>query len=210
MPYYPPTVIEQTERGLMQYDVYSRLLLDRIIFVGTPIDDFVANSICAQLLFLESENPDRDINMYVNSPGGSITAGLAILDTMRFVKPQISTICIGQAASMGAILLAAGDKGKRYALPNARIMIHQPLGGAQGQASDIEIQAKEIRRFKDLLNAMLAEATGQPIEKVAQDSDRDFFMSSAEAKDYGLIDMVIENQESFRNKPKAGGDKGSS
>lgn len=198
MPYYPPTVIEQTERGLMQYDIYSRLLLDRIIFIGTPIDDFVANSICAQLLFLESENPDRDINMYINSPGGSITAGLAILDTMRFVKPAISTICIGQAASMGAVLLAVGTKGKRYALPNARIMIHQPHGGAQGQASDIEIQAREIRRFKDLLNGVLADATGQPLERVAADSDRDYFMSSEEARAYGLIDIVIENQESFR------------
>lgn len=198
MPYYPPTVVEQTERGIMQYDIYSRLLIDRIIFIGTAIDDFVANAICAQLLFLESEDPDKDINMYINSPGGSITAGLAILDTMRFIQPDISTICIGQAASFGAVLLACGAKGKRFALPNARIMMHQPHGGAQGQASDIEIQAREIRRFKSLLNKILADASGQPIERVEKDSDRDFFLSAAEAVEYGLIDKMIENKESFK------------
>jgi ATP-dependent Clp protease protease subunit len=199
MPYYPPTVVEQTERGIMQYDVYSRLLIDRIIFIGTAIDDFVANSICAQLLFLEGEDPDKDINMYINSPGGSITAGLAILDTMRFIQPDISTICVGQAASFGAVLLACGAKGKRYALPHSRIMIHQPLGGAQGQASDIEIQAREIRRFKEILSGILGEASGQDPEKVMKDSDRDFFMSAEEAKEYGLIDRVIANKESFKD-----------
>jgi len=199
MPYYPPTVVEQTERGIMQYDIYSRLLIDRIIFVGTPIDDFVSNAICAQLLFLESEDPDKDINMYINSPGGSVSAGLAIYDTMKFIKPSISTICVGQAASFGAVLLAAGTKGKRYALPHSRIMLHQPSGGAQGMVSDIEIQAKEIRRYKDLLNKILSDATGQPLERLEKDSDRDFFMSAEESLNYGLIDKIIVNKDSFKS-----------
>ena len=192
MPYMPvPYVIEQTHRGERSYDIYSRLLKDRIVMLGTEIDDDVANVVVAQLLFLESEDPDKDINLYINSPGGSVTAGLAIYDTMQYVKPQVSTICVGQAASMGAVLLAAGAKGKRHALPNARIMIHQPLGGARGQASDIQIQANEIQRLKLRLNEILVKHTGQPLERVEKDTDRDFFMGSPEAKAYGLIDEVV-------------------
>lgn len=186
-----PYVIEQTQRGERSYDIYSRLLKDRIVFLGTPVDDDVANVITAQLLFLESEDPDKDINFYINSPGGSVTAGMAIYDTMQYVKCPVSTICLGQAASMGAFLLAAGEKGKRFALPNARIMIHQVLGGAQGQASDIEIHAKEILRTKARLNELLALHTGQPLEKIERDTDRDNFMSAEQARDYGLIDEVV-------------------
>ena len=192
MPYIPmPYVVEQTHRGERSYDIYSRLLKDRIVFLGTPIDDDVANVIIAQLLFLESEDPDKDINLYVNSPGGSVTSGLAIYDTMQYVKPQVSTICLGQAASMGAFLLSGGAPGKRFAVPNARIMIHQPLGGFQGQATDIEIQAKEILRLKARLNEILAKHTRQPIERIEKDTDRDYFMGAGEAKEYGLIDEVV-------------------
>ncbi|MBQ4334098.1 MAG: ATP-dependent Clp endopeptidase proteolytic subunit ClpP [Myxococcaceae bacterium] len=192
MSYIPmPYVIEQTQRGERSYDIYSRLLKDRIVFLGTPVDDDVANVITAQLLFLESEDPDKDINFYINSPGGSVTAGMAIYDTMQYVKCPVSTICLGQAASMGAFLLAAGEKGKRFALPNARIMIHQVLGGAHGQASDIEIHAREILRVKSRLNELLAQHTGQPLDKIERDTDRDNFMSAAEAQAYGLIDEVV-------------------
>lgn len=190
-----PMVVEQTGRGERSYDIYSRLLKDRIIFLGTQVDDNVANLIIAQLLFLQSEDPEKDIHFYINSPGGVVTAGLAIYDTMQFLKCDINTYCIGQAASMGAVLLAAGTKGKRFALPNARIMIHQPLGGAQGQASDIHIQAQEILRMKEMLTKMLADHTGQPVERVAEDTDRDNFMSSEEAKAYGLIDEVIAHNK---------------
>jgi len=186
-----PIVIEQTPRGERAYDIYSRLLKDRIILLGTPIDDHVANLIVAQLLFLEAEDPEKDIYMYINSPGGVVTAGFAIYDTMNYIKPDVVTICIGQAASMGAFLLSAGAKGKRYSLPNARIMIHQPLGGFQGQATDIEIHAREILRLKRMLNEYLAKHTGQPIEKIEADTERDYFMSAEEAKEYGLIDKVI-------------------
>ena len=192
--YYPPIVIEETPRGERSYDIYSRLLKDNIIFMGTAIDDSVANAIVAQMLFLESEDPDKDIQIYINSPGGSVTAGLAIYDTMQFVKNDIVTYCIGQAASMGAHLLAAGTKGKRFALPSARIMIHQPSGGAQGQASDIEITFKEIQRLKDNLAAALAKHTGQSLKKIMKDMDRDFFMSSEEAMEYGLIDRVLSER----------------
>lgn len=190
-----PMVVEQTGRGERSYDIYSRLLKDRIIFLGTQVDDNVANLIIAQLLFLQSEDPEKDIHFYINSPGGVVTAGLAIYDTMQFLKCDINTYCIGQAASMGAVLLAAGTKGKRFALPNARIMIHQPLGGAQGQASDIHIQAQEILRMKDNLNQLLASHCSQDIEKVAKDTDRDNFMSAEEAKAYGLIDAVIAHKK---------------
>jgi ATP-dependent Clp protease protease subunit len=186
-----PMVIEQTSRGERAYDIYSRLLKDRIIFLGTPIDDVVANTVIAQLLFLEADDPDKDIFLYVNSPGGIVTAGLAIYDTINYIKSPVSTICIGQAASMGALLLAAGTKGKRFSLPNARIMIHQPMGGFQGQATDIEIHAKEMLKMKDTLNRILANHTGQPIEKIHDDTDRDFFMSGEDAKGYGLVDEVI-------------------
>ncbi|MFP3917722.1 ATP-dependent Clp endopeptidase proteolytic subunit ClpP [Lysinibacillus telephonicus] len=186
-----PTVIEQTNRGERAYDIYSRLLKDRIILLGSAIDDNVANSIVAQLLFLAAEDPDKDISLYINSPGGSITAGMAIFDTMQFIKPKVSTICIGMAASMGAFLLAAGEPGKRYALPNAEVMIHQPLGGAQGQATEIEIAAKRILFLRDKLNKILSERTGQPLEKIAQDTDRDNFMTAEQAKEYGLIDGII-------------------
>ena len=186
-----PIVIEQTPRGERAYDIYSRLLKDRIILLGFPIDDHIANLVVAQLLFLESEDPDKDIYMYINSPGGVVTAGLAIYDTMQYIKPDVCTICMGQAASMGAFLLAAGTKGKRYALPSSRIMIHQPLGGFQGQATDIEIHAREILRLKKYLNEKLAEHTGQPLEKVEADTERDYFMSAQEAVEYGLIDKVI-------------------
>jgi ATP-dependent Clp protease protease subunit len=203
MPYIPmPYVVEQTHRGERSYDIYSRLLKDRIVFLGTPIDDDVANVVIAQLLFLESEDPDKDINLYVNSPGGSVTSGLAIYDTMQYVKPQVSTICLGQAASMGAFLLAGGAAGKRFAVPNARIMIHQPLGGFQGQATDIEIQAKEILRLKARLNEILAKHTRQPIERIEKDTDRDYFMGAGEAKEYGLIDEVIVHKKATDKKPQ--------
>jgi ATP-dependent Clp protease protease subunit len=188
-------VIEQSSRGERAYDIYSRLLKDRIIFLGTAMNDEIANLIIAQLLFLESEDPDKDINFYVNSPGGLVTAGLAVYDTMQYIKPDITTVCIGQAASMGAVLLAAGTRGKRYSLPNSRILIHQPMGGFQGQASDIEIQAKEILRMKDRLNQILMEHTGKKIEDIQKDTDRDFFMSGAEAKKYGIIDHVIASRD---------------
>ena len=186
-----PIVIEQSGRGERAYDIYSRLLRDRVIFLVGPVTDQTANLVVAQLLFLESENPDKDISLYINSPGGSVSAGLAMFDTMRFIKPDVSTLCMGIAASMGAFLLAAGAKGKRYALPNSRIMIHQPSGGAQGQASDIEIQAKEILYLRERLNRLLAEATGQPIERIAKDTDRDNFMSAEDAVTYGLIDRTL-------------------
>ncbi|MBX7491190.1 ATP-dependent Clp endopeptidase proteolytic subunit ClpP [Helicobacter turcicus] len=192
MAYYVPTVIEKTGRGERAYDIYSRLLKDRIILLSGQIDDGLASSIVAQLLFLEAEDPDKDIYLYINSPGGVVTSGLSIYDTMNYVKPDISTICIGQAASMGAFLLSCGTKGKRYSLPNSRIMIHQPLGGAQGQATEIEIQAKEILRLKASLNAILASNTNQPLEKIAKDTDRDFYLSAKEAQEYGLIDSVLE------------------
>ena len=186
-----PIVIETTNRGERAYDIYSRLLKDRIIFLGAPIDDIFANLIIAQLLFLEAEDPEKDINLYVNSPGGSVTAGLGIYDTMQYVKPPINTICLGQAASMGAFLLTAGTKGKRFALPNARIMIHQPMGGFQGQATEIDIHAREILKIRERLNEIMAKHTGQPLEKIAQDTERDYFLSAEEAKQYGLIDEVI-------------------
>lgn len=186
-----PMVVEQTNRGERAYDIYSRLLKDRIIFIGGPIEDYGANLIIAQLLFLEAEDPDKDIHLYINSPGGVVTAGMAIYDTMQYIKPDVSTICIGQAASMGAFLMAAGAKGKRFALPYARIMVHQPMGGVQGQATEIEIHAREILRMKDTLNKLLANHTGQSLERIAQDTERDFFMSAQEAKDYGLVDEVI-------------------
>ncbi|OPA76306.1 ATP-dependent Clp endopeptidase, proteolytic subunit ClpP [Paenibacillus selenitireducens] len=189
---YIPMVVEQTNRGERSYDIYSRLLKDRIIFLGTQVNDVVANSIIAQLLFLAAEDPDKDISLYINSPGGSITAGMAIYDTMQFIKPDVSTICVGMAASMGAFLLTAGAKGKRLALPNSEVMIHQPLGGAEGQASDIEIRAKRIIKMRDHLNRILSERSGQPLSKVEQDTDRDYFMSAYEAAEYGLIDKVIE------------------
>ena len=188
-----PTVVEQSGRGERAFDIYSRLLRERIIFLGTGIDDQVADALVAQLLFLEAEDPEKDIQIYINSPGGSVTAGLAIYDTMQQVAPDVVTICYGLAASMGAFLLSGGTKGKRLALPNARIMIHQPLGGAQGQAVDIEIQAKEILFLKDTLNGLMAEHTGQPLEKIAEDTDRDYFLSPAEAVQYGLIDRVVED-----------------
>lgn len=186
-----PTVIEQTNRGERAYDIYSRLLKDRIIMLGSGIDDNVANSIVSQLLFLAAEDPDKDISIYINSPGGSITAGMAIYDTMQFIKPQVSTICIGMAASMGAFLLAAGEKGKRYGLPNSEVMIHQPLGGAQGQATDIDIAARRILFMRDKINKILAERTGQPLEVIEKDTDRDNFMTADRAAEYGLIDKVI-------------------
>jgi len=190
-----PMVIEQSSRGERAYDIYSRLLKDRIIFLGSAINDEIANLLIAQLLFLESEDPDKDINFYVNSPGGVVTAGMAVYDTMQYIKPDIATVCIGQAASMGAVLLTAGAKGKRYSLPNSRILIHQPMGGFQGQASDIEIQAKEILRMKDTLNEILVIHTGKDLDQIQLDTDRDFFMTEKEAKEYGLIDHVIINRE---------------
>jgi ATP-dependent Clp protease protease subunit len=193
--YLVPTVIEQSNRGERAFDLYSRLLKERIIFLGTPIDDTIANLVCAQLLFLEYEDPDKDIHLYINSPGGDITALFAIYDTMKFIKPDKSTFCFGQAASAAAVLLAAGSKGKRFALPHARILIHQPYGGAAGQATDIELQAKEILRMRDLLNQMLAHDTGNPREKIEKDTDRDFIMSADEARDYGIIDEVITTRE---------------
>ncbi len=190
-----PMVIEQTSKGERAYDIYSRLLKDRIVILGTPINDEIANLLIAQMLFLESEDPDKDINFYVNSPGGSVTSGMAVYDTMQYIKPDITTVCIGQAASMGALLLAAGAKGKRYTLPNGRIMIHQPMGGVQGQASDIKIQAEEIIRLRATLNKILAHHTDQDLKRIEKDTDRDFFMSGDEAKEYGIIDHVIYNRD---------------
>ena len=195
---FVPIVVEQSNRGERAYDIFSRLLKDRIVFIGGPIDDTMANLVIAQLLFLESEDPDKDIHLYINSPGGSVTAGLAMYDTMQYIKPDVSTICLGMAASMGAILLASGAKGKRYALPYSRVMIHQPLGGAHGQATDIEIQAREILRLREVANEILSRHTGQPIDKIQLDTERDYFMSSQAACDYGLIDKVIVRGESFR------------
>ena len=200
--YLVPMVVEQSGRGERAYDIYSRLLKDRIVFIGTPIDDTIANLIIAQILFLQMEDPSKDINIYVNSPGGSVTAGLAIYDTIQFVKCDVSTYCMGQAASMGSLLLAAGTKGKRYSLPHARVMIHQPWGGAQGTASDISIHAKEILKLKDELARILAKHTGQNLERIEKDSDRDFFMSAAEAKAYGLVDEVIESRSDVPNSKK--------
>ena len=193
-----PIVVEQDGRGERAYDIYSRLLRERIIFLGSPIDDSVANVVIAQLLFLEAENPDKDIHLYINSPGGIVTSGLAIYDTMQFIKPDITTLCLGQAASMAAILLTAGTKGKRFSLPHARILLHQPLGGFQGQAADIDIHAKEILALREKLNDILAKHTGQPVEKIRSDTDRDYFMSGMEALEYGLVDEVIE-----KRKPKS-------
>jgi ATP-dependent Clp protease protease subunit len=195
-------VVEQSGRGERAYDIYSRLLKDRIIFLGSAVDDMVANLIVAQLLFLESEDPEKDIHLYVNSPGGLVTAGLAIYDTMQYVKPDVSTICIGQAASMGALLLCGGAAGKRYALPNSRILIHQPLGGAQGQATDIDIQAKEILRVREELTAILAKHSGQSLEKLHRDTERDFFMTGQQAMEYGIIDKVIEKRVATEARPK--------
>ena len=189
-----PIVIEQSGRGERAYDIYSRLLRERIVFLVGPVSDQTANLVCAQLLFLESENPDKEIFLYINSPGGSVSAGLSIFDTMQFIKPDVSTLCMGMAASMGSFLLAAGAKGKRFALPNSRVMIHQPSGGAQGQASDIEIQAREILKIREQLNRILAERTGQSTERIAADMERDYWMSPAEAKDYGIIDQVLDKR----------------
>jgi ATP-dependent Clp protease protease subunit len=189
-----PIVVEQTSRGERSYDIYSRLLKDRIVFIGNPIDDDIANLVIAQLLFLEAEDPDKDVNLYINSPGGYVTAGMAIYDTMQFIKPQVATVCIGQASSMAALLLAGGAAGKRTALPNARILIHQPMGGAKGQATEIEIHAKEILRMREELNKILAKHTGQPLSRIAADSERDFFMSADDAKTYGIIDTVVEKR----------------
>ncbi len=198
-----PMVIEQTGRGERAYDIYSRLLKERIIFLGTPIDDNIASLVIAQLLFLEADDPDKDINLYLNCPGGIVTSGIAIYDTMQYIKPDIVTTCIGQAASMGALLLAAGTPGKRFALPNARIMIHQPAGGVQGQATDIDIHAKEILKIRERLNHILAEKTGKPLEKIEKDTDRNFFMSAEEAKDYGIIDEILvkrDTEHKIKNK----------
>lgn len=196
-----PMVIESTNRGERAYDIYSRLLKDRIIFLGAPIDDIFSNLVIAQLLFLEAEDPEKDINLYINCPGGSVTAGMGIYDTMQYVKPSITTICLGQAASMGALLLTAGTKGKRFVLPNARVMIHQPMGGFQGQATEIDIHAREILKIRERLNQIMAKHSGQPLEKIAQDTERDYFMSGDEAQEYGLIDEVIARAP---EKPKAG------
>jgi ATP-dependent Clp protease protease subunit len=202
MPYIPmPFVVEQTHRGERSYDIYSRLLKDRIVFLGTPVDDDVANVIIAQLLFLESEDPDKDVSLYINSPGGVVSAGMAIFDTMQYIKPQVSTICLGQAASMGAFLLAGGAPGKRFALPNARVMIHQPSGGAGGQATDIEIAARQIMLLKKRLNELLAKNCKQPLERIEKDVERDYWMSAAESKDYGLIDEVIASKKAADKKP---------
>ena len=203
-----PMVIESTGRGERAYDIFSLLLKQRVIFLGTPINDQIANLIIAQLLFLESEDPGKEINFYINSPGGSVTAGLAIYDTMQYIKPDITTVCIGQAASMGALLLAAGTPGKRYALPNARIMIHQPMGGSQGQASDIAIQAKEILRLRETLNEILAQHTGKNIKRIQKDTDRDFFMSGVESREYGIVDHVITNRDDLNKLDAAEDDNG--
>jgi ATP-dependent Clp protease protease subunit len=202
--YLVPTVVEQTSRGERAFDLYSRLLKERIIFLGTPIDDAIANLLMAQLIHLESEDPDKDISLYINSPGGEITALMAIYDTMQYIKPDVQTICIGQAASAAAVLLAAGTRGKRYALPHARILIHQPHGGASGQAVDIEIQAKEITRMRELLDQILAHHTGQPVEKVGADTDRDFIMGATEAKEYGIVDEILTNRDLASVAPAAG------
>jgi len=194
-----PIVIEQSSRGERAFDIYSRLLRDRIVFLGTPVTDDVANVIIAQMLFLESEDPDKDIHFYINSPGGLVTAGMAIYDTMQYIKPDVSTLCLGQAASMAAVLLTAGVKGKRYALPHARIMLHQPMGAFQGQASDVEIQAREILRLREELNRILTFHTGNPVEQITRDTDRDFYMSGAEARDYGLVDQVISSREKIES-----------
>lgn len=190
-----PFVIEQTERGERAYDIYSRLLKDRIVFIGSPINEEVANAVIAQLLFLEKEDPEKDIDLYINTPGGAVTAGLAIYDTMQLIKPDVSTICVGLAASLGALLLSAGAKGKRYALPHSRILIHQPLGGAQGQAVDVDIAAKEILRIREIVNQILSKHTGQPIEKIEKDTDRDFYMSPEQAKEYGIIDEILYKEK---------------
>ncbi len=195
-----PMVVETTGRGERAYDIFSRLLKDRIVFIGVPISDEIANLVIAQLLFLEAEDPNKDVHLYINCPGGIVTAGLAIYDTIQYIKPRVSTICMGQATSMGAILLSAGEKGKRYALPHARVMIHQPWGGVQGQAADISIQAKEILRLKDKINSLLSHHTGQPLEKIEKDTDRDFFMTAEEAMAYGLIDSVITHREEVKKK----------
>jgi len=202
--YLVPTVVEQTSRGERAFDLYSRLLKERIIFLGTPIDDTIANLLMAQLIHLESEDPDKDISLYINSPGGEITALMAIYDTMQYIKPQVQTICIGQAASAAAVLLASGARGKRYALPHARILIHQPHGGASGQAVDIEIQAKEITRMRELLDQILAHHTGQTVEKVGTDTDRDFIMGALEAKEYGIVDEILTNRDLASVAPAAG------
>lgn len=196
--YYVPIVVEQTGRGERAYDIYSRLLKERIVFVTGPIDDNMANVVIAQLLFLESEDPEKDIHIYINSPGGSVTAGMAIYDTMQYIKPDVSTICMGMAASMASVLLAAGTKGKRYALPYSRVMIHQPLGGTQGQATEIEIQAREILRIRRIMNEVLAKHTGQSVEKIAADTERDYYLSSQEAKEYGLIDEVVTRSKTAK------------
>ncbi|MBI5511059.1 MAG: ATP-dependent Clp endopeptidase proteolytic subunit ClpP [Deltaproteobacteria bacterium] len=203
MSYYLPFVLEQTHRGERQYDIWSRLLKDRIVFIGSAITDEIANLVVAQLLFLESEDADKEISLYINSPGGSVTAGLAIYDTMQYIKSPVSTLCLGQAASMGAVLLAGGAFGKRYALPHSRVLIHQPLGGASGQASDIEIQAREILKMKELLTNILGRHTKQPVGRILEDSDRDYYMSAAEAKTYGLVDNVIEKHEDLAGPAKA-------
>jgi ATP-dependent Clp protease protease subunit len=195
---FVPYVIEQTGRGERVYDIYSRLLKDRIVFIGSPVDDHVANLVIAQLLFLEAEDPEKDIFLYINSPGGLVSSGLAIYDTMQYIKPDVQTICIGMAASMAALLLAAGQKGKRYALPHSRVMIHQPMGGVSGQAVEIEIHAKEIMKLRDILNRILSKHTGQPIEKIEKDTDRNFFMSAEEAKEYGIIDEVIVSRKEIK------------
>ncbi|VEN72852.1 ATP-dependent Clp protease proteolytic subunit (Endopeptidase Clp) (Caseinolytic protease) (Protease Ti) (Heat shock protein F21.5) [Candidatus Desulfarcum epimagneticum] len=200
-----PMVIDQSSRGERAYDIYSRLLKDRIIFLGSAVDSDVANLLVAQLIYLESENPEKDINFYINSPGGAVTAGLAIYDTMQYIKPDVATVCVGQAASMGALLLTAGAKGKRYALPNSRILIHQPMGGFQGQASDIAIQANEIIRMKDALNGIITRHTGKSLKQVKKDTDRDYFMSSEEARKYGLIDHVIADRDDIRDDPEKEG-----
>lgn len=199
MTYFVPHVIEQSSRGERVYDIYSRLLMDRIVFLGTPIDDTIANLLIAQFLYLESDDPEKDINFYINSPGGHVTAGMAIYDTMRYIKPDITTLCIGQAASMGAVLLAAGAKGKRYSLPNSRIMIHQPMGGSQGQASDIAIQAKEILRMRETLNSILSHHTGKDLPQIEKDTDRDFFMSGEDAREYGIVDHVISSRDDLED-----------
>lgn len=200
-----PMVVEQTHRGERAYDIYSRLLKDRIVFIGSPINDDVANLVIAQILFLESEDPDKDIHLYINSPGGIVTAGLAIYDTMQYVKPDVSTLCMGLAASMGALLLAAGARGKRFALPHARILIHQPSGGFHGQATDIDIQAREILRMKEELNRILCDHTGQTLDKIMKDSDRDFYMTGDEAMKYGIVDQVVERREVEKPKKVVGG-----
>ncbi len=197
-----PMVIEQTGRGERAYDIYSRLLKERIIFLGTPIDDYIASLVIAQLLFLEADDPDKDIFLYLNSPGGMVTSGMAIYDTMQYIRPDVVTTCIGQAASMGAVLLAAGSQGKRFALPNVRIMIHQPMGGVQGQATDIDIHAREILKIRERLNEILAEKTGQSLEKIAKDSDRNFFMDAKEAKEYGIIDEILVKRTADKSSKK--------